>query len=501
MIEFKCSSCGLTLNVSDEKAGKKGRCPQCGAVMIIPPADLLSMSEADHPTDRTGSVSGHSSASSDSFDGIGGSLLTGAIEKDRDHRDGHERRCKLCRTIIQSGVTVCPNCGALLQDAGARPDSPTSGVQSCPSCGDSLPGEAMICVRCGIRIRSGRPIVTARDMDPDEMETRAENVIRPISWLIPFGLYPFFSEAMGKSKPIATWAIVIVTVIASAWFWAYEWSGSTEMRSLKNLMLWSGDAKPDSDWIIAFYNQTNYGDAEAFVAKREELAGTVPDDELDVRTYEALTGEQQCLGRYRFSQLITHAFLHGGLLHLAGNMLFLLVFGSRVNAVVGNIATVVLYFLLAIAAGLAHLSAAAAEMPMPMLGASGAIMGMAGMYLMLFPIHKVHMVIWMRWGLIAGFRLSSKIFALWGVLVVLSYIAFDVFYTALGAETTVAHWAHLGGFIAGFCLAAVLLMGRLVYSGSDVLSLVLGKYAWPLIGTPASHAGRKSWLAGIGRRM
>ena len=122
-----------------------------------------------------------------------------------------------------------------------------------------------------------------------------------------------------------------------------------------------------------------------------------------------------------------------------------------------------------------------------MLGASGAVMGMAGAYLLLFPIHKVYMVIWMRWGFLAGFHLSFKCFALRGFWVVLFYIIFDVIAVSLTVEDGTAHWAHIGGLIAGFVIAFALLAGRLVYSRSDVLSLVLGKYAWRIIGTPADR--------------
>ena len=63
--------------------------------------------------------------------------------------------------------------------------------------------------------------------------------------------------------------------------------------------------------------------------------------------------------------MLTSAFLHGGLFHLAGNLVFLLLFGSRVNAVIGNIATLMLYPLLAVGAGLIYLSASVAGPPTP----------------------------------------------------------------------------------------------------------------------------------------
>jgi membrane associated rhomboid family serine protease len=209
------------------------------------------------------------------------------------------------------------------------------------------------------------------------------------------------------------------------------------------------------------------------------------DEEIILAAHNALPAEQQCVGHYRPSQLITHAFLHGGLLHLAGNLLFLLVLGSRVNALVGNVATVVLYPLLGAVAGLAHMRSVADGPLQPMVGASGAIMGLAGMYLVLLPIHKVHMAAWMRWGLIGGFRLHSTVFAVRGFWVVLFYIAFDVVFTVLAIKDTTAHWAHLGGFIAGAALALLLLVARVVNCrGGDIVSAILGPRAWLFISRP-----------------
>ena len=189
---------------------------------------------------------------------------------------------------------------------------------------------------------------------------------------------------------------------------------------------------------------------------------------------------------FRWYQLFTHAFLHADILHLVGNLLFLLVLGARTNSAVGNVGTAVLYLVLAAAAGVSQMMLGG-EPGVPMLGASGAIMGLAGMYVVLFPLQYVFMVIWLRLGLIAAFRLAMKMFSMRGVYVVMFYIAFDVLYTLIGLESGTAHWAHLGGFFAGVVLAILLLVVRMVHTGNDVLSLVLGKAAWPLIGTPASH--------------
>ncbi len=199
-----------------------------------------------------------------------------------------------------------------------------------------------------------------------------------------------------------------------------------------------------------------------------------------------LAGYMRADVAFRWYQLITHAFLHADLIHLAGNMLFLLVFGTRVNALIGNIATAVLYPLLAVGSALVHLYFDGVGL----LGASGAIMGLAGVYLMFFPLNTVWMTGWIRWGLIGGFHLSYRVWAMRGFWVVLFYIAFDVLYTWLGTEDGVAHWAHLGGFGLGMVLALLLMVTRLVDArGGDLLSILLGRHAWAIVGRPNRSAG------------
>jgi membrane associated rhomboid family serine protease len=122
-------------------------------------------------------------------------------------------------------------------------------------------------------------------------------------------------------------------------------------------------------------------------------------------------------------------------------------------------------------------------------------MGMAGMYLVLYPLHKIYMAGWWRWGLIGGFKLHYRFFAVRSFWVVLGYIALDVLMVILDARDGVAHWAHIAGLAGGIVLAMVLLVGRMIYSGSDLLSLALGRHAWPLMGTPHSRLARNVPMA------
>jgi len=198
--------------------------------------------------------------------------------------------------------------------------------------------------------------------------------------------------------------------------------------------------------------------------------------------------------------LITHAFLHDTssiynfIMHLAGNMLFLLVFGTRVNALIGNIATAILYPILAVCAAWAHILSLGNTLSGPMVGASGAIMGLAGMYLILFPVHKVFCAMWISIFLRFRRYFGCKIFPLRGFWVLLIYFGYDLLMSAIsahfGTSSGVAHWAHIGGFTCGMAISLMILFSRQFNTrGGDLFSVALGKYAWPLIGKPSRWIG------------
>jgi membrane associated rhomboid family serine protease len=374
--------------------------------------------------------------------------------------------------------------------APPKPDSQDKDGPICPSCKRQLPARAKICIQCGINVQTGRQIMTSQDTNLNEIYSVAERVIWVVSWIIPLGIYPIASEAFGLKKPIVIRSIAVVTILISGWFLALEYSQSSSMVQHKNLMLWSGKGEVDADSLWVYYYLTNWGDTEALEAKMDLYEGSdLNEDEIILAAHQELPPEKQAVGQFHGYQLLTHAFLHGGILHLLGNLLFLMVFGSRVNALIGPLLTAIVYPVLAIGSGLAHMIAYGGQSPSPMLGASGAIMGLAGMYFVFFPVHNVHVAAWFRWGLIRWLKLSMTIFQKRGFWVVLFYIAFDVLFTVIGAEDGVAHWAHLGGFIVGIVLALILLVARLVNArGGDLISVILGRRAWALLGRPGHAA-------------
>ncbi len=133
--------------------------------------------------------------------------------------------------------------------------------------------------------------------------------------------------------------------------------------------------------------------------------------------------------------LLTYNFLHGGGLHLAGNMLFLWVFGDNIEDAMGHGRFVVFYLLGGVAAGLLQTLADPAS-PVPTIGASGAVAAVMGAYLMQYPRAKVLVPI-----VIVPVYLPA-------VFLLLLWIGFQVF-TAITGGGGVAWWAHIGGFAAG----------------------------------------------------
>jgi len=385
-----------------------------------------------------------------------------------------------------------------IRDAKPPKVVPGTGIP-CPSCSNELPAKAKICVSCGIRIDSGRPLLLSAGPDEDVVYGTAETMIQWVSWIIPITLLPMplASEAFGRHKPWAIRGIAIATVVASLIFLiasiASRDSGNTPGEQF---MLWppgSGvRAKLDRlrpSEIRDAVDDLDDEDRAKFDAAKKRLEHQFTAVQLDRRALEEIIGPNENEEFHPY-QLLTHAFLHdnssilGCVLHLGGNLLFMLVFGSRVNALLGNIATLTIYPVLAVGAAAVNLWLG--DPSGPMLGASGAIMGLAGMYLILFPVHRVYCGMWLRIWQYFRTWLFMKVFVVRGFWVLLIYAGYDALIVWLGMKSGTAHWAHLGGFFIGACIAIGLLLSRLFNcGGGDLLSVSLGKYAWGIIGRPA----------------
>ena len=160
-----------------------------------------------------------------------------------------------------------------------------------------------------------------------------------------------------------------------------------------------------------------------------------------------------------FLTLITSMFMHGGIAHIFGNMLFLWIFGDNIEDRMGHLRYLIFYLVCGVLAGLAHVFTTAlfatdvASLLIPSLGASGAISGVLGGYILLFPSRRVMVLL------------------SWFVTEVPAFVAIGLWFAfqlinglgVLGAGSKqggVAYAAHIGGFIAGLVLIKLFTIGR-----------------------------------------
>ena len=145
--------------------------------------------------------------------------------------------------------------------------------------------------------------------------------------------------------------------------------------------------------------------------------------------------------------LITSMFVHGSILHLLGNMLYLWIFGDNVEGLIGHGRFLVFYICCGLVASLAHIVSVPSS-TIPMIGASGALSGVLGAYFLRFPRAKVHVLIFL-FIFIRVLRISA-IFVLgfWFIMQILNGFGWFGFNGGGG----IAWFAHIGGFVAGAVL-------------------------------------------------
>jgi membrane associated rhomboid family serine protease len=144
---------------------------------------------------------------------------------------------------------------------------------------------------------------------------------------------------------------------------------------------------------------------------------------------------------------LTSMFMHGGWMHLLGNMLFLWIFGDNVEQAMGGLRFLAFYLLCGVVATLAHILTGPAS-EIPSLGASGAISGVLGAYIVMFPKQRVRVLV----GRMVTQMPALAVIGLWIVLQFVNGLG----QLAQTAETGgVAYAAHVGGFVAGLALVWV----------------------------------------------
>src|SRR5688572_31147657 len=188
--------------------------------------------------------------------------------------------------------------------------------------------------------------------------------------------------------------------------------------------------------VVAFLLEVNRPEAalQTFI----ESWGVVP------REYAAARDLAPQIAAPFWTTLFTSMFLHGGWLHLGGNMLYLWIFGDNIERIAGPVKFLVFYLACGLAASAAHILFNLQSL-IPAVGASGAISGVLGGYLLLFPKNRVRILT--RGGIVHVPALVAL-----GLWIVLQFIN-GIGSVARTDETAgIAYMAHIGGFVAGFAL-------------------------------------------------
>jgi membrane associated rhomboid family serine protease len=217
-------------------------------------------------------------------------------------------------------------------------------------------------------------------------------------------MIPISDENPTRRTPIVTWAILITSVVVFLWELSFD--------------------EPQAEAVIR-----NLG----FTPRDFFMRGFGPGAESGP-----------------WVTLVSSMFLHGSLVHLGGNMLYLWIFGNNVEDALGHVRFFVFYFVCGVAAALAQ-AVSDPETGIPMVGASGAISGILGAYVLIYPRARITVII--PFGLILFYPMKiSAIFVVgfWFVAQLISAILADP-----GAPG-VAWLAHVGGFVAGMLLTPLL---------------------------------------------
>lgn len=186
--------------------------------------------------------------------------------------------------------------------------------------------------------------------------------------------------------------------------------------------------------VVFFYQITlSAGEARAFVMEYGFIAGRFLDNPFA-----------------QWTTIFTSMFLHGGILHFGGNMLFLFVFGDNVEDALGHL-RYVFYYLLAGAVAVVAQIVTVPDMTTPLVGASGAISAILGSYIVLYPMAKVLALIPIGIFLMNA-RVPAYIFL--GIWAILQFFSGALAISG-GVGSNVAYSAHIGGFIFGLLFAAV----------------------------------------------
>ncbi|HRJ43560.1 MAG: rhomboid family intramembrane serine protease [Caldilineaceae bacterium] len=204
-------------------------------------------------------------------------------------------------------------------------------------------------------------------------------------------------------------------------------------------------------WVTYFLLVVNIG-----VFGLLAVAGLADYDEV-IRTYGLIPFRfMRSFDLEAISDLLTSMFLHGSLIHLGSNMLYLWIFGDNVEDALGPLSYLFFYLMGGLVASLAHILANPASR-IPTVGASGAIAAVLGAYLVLYPASQVRTLIPLGFFVRIALLPASVVLGLWFVIQLFQgFLSFGISADVGG----VAVWAHVGGFVMGAVLAWLIVPRR-----------------------------------------
>ncbi len=149
--------------------------------------------------------------------------------------------------------------------------------------------------------------------------------------------------------------------------------------------------------------------------------------------------------------ILTSMFMHGGWMHIIGNMVFLWAFGPAIEDAMGPLRYLAFYLLGGVVATLAQIAAASSS-TIPSLGASGAIAAVMGAFLITYPHDRIRTLLFLGWFIQVAVLPASLLIGIWFVIQLFSQVG-SVVTTQSGQSGGVAYMAHIGGLIFGFITA------------------------------------------------
>ena len=254
-------------------------------------------------------------------------------------------------------------------------------------------------------------------------------------------LIPYTVDVPMERPPFANWLLILVTTIISLLVWTGSWSREAP----------SQEGRPKGPRQIE-------QELEAVQHRLAKEHGPLP---LALKP-----------NAFSFFQLFSSLLVHADIWHLVGNMIFLFCFGNAVNAKLGQGLFLAAYFLLGVLDGVAWLLLGNG---MPVVGASGAIMGIVGIFLVLFPRNDVNVLYWFGGAYGGSFSIAA-------IFLILFYMTCDLIGTLTGGGGGVAYICHLAGARRGRHRPWPAVVG-------------LAQRRMPRKTCCSSSVGRKRWIA------